>query len=153
MSAPCLKAYARRTILEAARDYSTTTRRTPESTRGACMDAMQGTNTGWWNDLIYTADMLDMASRYRKSIRKAVREYLYEIGQGAGETANPRDDEDRQFSFGDVIAATAERRSWDDYQGRNGATNELEAEALLFGLRFAVEWYAGEVSRDLCPDL
>jgi hypothetical protein len=31
--------------------------------------------------------------------------------------------------------------------------NGDDADATLLGLRFAVEWYAGEVARDLCPDL
>jgi len=31
--------------------------------------------------------------------------------------------------------------------------DRTEPGAALVGLRFAVEWYAGEVAREYCPDL
>ncbi len=43
--------------------------------------------------------------------------------------------------------------SFDDYRGANGIHSERRAEAKLDGLRFAVEWYAGEVAREYCNDI
>lgn len=144
-----LKAYCRRTVLEAARDYANGKRRTKESTESAFRDAMHGTDTGWWNDLIYTAPMLDMASRYRGDIRNAVKEFCSETGASFGDYA----DRNQEFTWGDVIASTAERRTWDDYTGSNGYAKESEAMALHWGLRFAVEYLTGELAREYCPDL
>lgn len=145
-----LKAYVKRTILSAAKEYAhPAKRRNAESTRNAFRDAMNGTDTGWWNDLIYTAPMLDMASRHRADIRAAIREYLAETGESAAE----RPARGENWTWGDIIAATAQRRTWDDYQGDNGKANEDEALALLWALRFAVEWFAGELAREYAPDL
>lgn len=76
-----LKAYVRRTMLAAARDYADGKRRTAKSTRDAFADATRGTDTGWWNDLIYTRPMLDMAHRYRADICKAFMEYSDATGE------------------------------------------------------------------------
>mgnify|MGYP000573668144 CR=1 FL=1 len=43
------KAYVKRTILESAREYAGGNRRTKESTKGAFMDALHGTDSGWWS--------------------------------------------------------------------------------------------------------
>lgn len=145
-----LKAYCRRTILEAAREASPSgKRRTKESTEGAFRDAMHGTDSGWWNDLIYTAPMLDMARYYRNDIREAVCEYLAEVGQ------TPRDfaDRDQEFTFGDVIIASRKGWTWEDYCGENGRDAETNARALLWGLRSAIEYLTGELAREYCPDL
>lgn len=144
-----LKAYCRRTVLESAREYAGGTRRTKESTCNAFRDAMHGTDTGWWNDLIYTAPMLDMASRYRKDIRDAVREFASETGAAFGDVC----DRDGELTWGDIIAATGQRWTWEDYTGSNGRAAETEAMALLWGLRFAVEYITGELAREYCPDL
>lgn len=144
-AAPRLRAYVRRTILKSARDGAyPKKRRTPESTRAAFMDALHGTDTGWWSDLIYTAPMLNMASRYRNEIRAVVREYLEEADVHMSAFC----DRNRTMTYADVIAATAERCTWDDYMGEAGDRGE----ALLFGLRFAVEYLAADVARDYCPE-
>ena len=70
-----LKAYTRRTILTAAKEYAyPKARRTPESTRSALQDATRGTDTGWWSDLIYTAPMLEMAHKYRPRVADELHE-------------------------------------------------------------------------------
>lgn len=142
-----LKAYVRRTILEAAREYSyPAKRRTAEGTRNAFMDAMRGTDTGWWRDLIYTAPMLDMAFRYRTDIASAFIEYMEETG----ERLPVRHDEG--FLEHHAIAACAYPASLADHIGDDGLEGQL-CDARLWGLRFAVEWYAGEMAREYCPDL
>lgn len=111
--------------------------------------AMHGTDTGWWNDLIYTAPMLAMASRYRSDIAAAVRDYLSETGENLGATC----DRGGELTWADVLASTARRATWDDYLGEHGRDKETAAMALLWGLRFAVEYITGNLAREYCPDL
>lgn len=138
-----LKAYVRRTMLAAARDYATGNRRTAESTKAAFQDAMRGTDTGWWNDLIYTAPMLQLAHRYRRDIATALAEYRDATGEPYhrynGESA-------------DAIAFALLRGPYSFEFYRNESEGG-PADLSLLGLRFAVEWYAGEVAREYCPDL
>lgn len=142
-----LKSYVRRTMLKSATEYAyPKTRRTAESTRSAFIDAMRGTDTGWWHDLIYTAPMLEMAHRYRQDIAAALTEYrdatgesfVYRPGYGEPEIVGE-----------EILSALMRRRPWNmaDMQERS------EPGAALTGLRFAVEWYAGELAREYCPDL
>lgn len=143
-----LKAYVRRTLLAAARDYSDTKRRTPESTRSALTDALRGTDTGWWSDLIYTAPMLDMAHRYRRGIALALEAYRDETGEGFVS----RDRPSPEVTAESILTALVRNRAWTFEEYREGPEGR-DAEAALLGLRFAVEWYAGEIARELCPDL
>jgi len=142
-----LKSYVRRTILQAARDYAGGKRRTADSTHAALTDAMRGTDSGWWNDLIYIAPMLDMAHRYRRDIAMAFEEYR----DATGGRYTFRDCSTGTETGADEILSALLRGPFDfeDYRGMNGD----DADATLLGLRFAVEWYAGEVARDLCPDM
>lgn len=145
-----LTAYCRRTVLAAAREYAyPAKRRTPESTKSAFMDAMRGTDTGWWNDLIYTAPMIEMANRYRGDIAAAVRDYLSETGEKLASTC----DRDGELTWADVLAATGRRATWDDYRGENGRDKETAAMALHWGLRFAVEYITGRLASEYAPDL
>lgn len=145
-----LTAYCRRTVLAAAREYARPAkRRTPESTEFAFRDAMRGTDTGWWNDLIYTAPMIDMANRYRGDIAAAVRDYLSETGEKLASTC----DRDGELTWADVLAATGRRATWDDYRGENGRDKETAAMALHWGLRFAVEYITGRLASEYAPDL
>ena len=142
-----LKVYCRRTILDSAKEGAwPAKRRTAASTRTAFMDAMRGTDTGWWHDLIYTAPMLDMAHRYRHDIATAYAEYT----DATGEQLQARAEE---FNQADIYAALLRKYSFADYKGDNGDAKARLAEAKLWGLRFAVEWFAGELARDFCPDL
>lgn len=153
-----LKSYVRRTILEAAREYAghDAKRRTPESTRSAFIDATRGTDTGWWNDLIYTAPMLDMAHRYRRDIAAAVRDYMDNTGEGYGSDIGRPED---HLSLGVLIDATSERITWERYNASQNAPvnrsvrEDVLCDAKLFGLRFAVEHYAQEVASELGVEL
>ena len=145
-----LTAYCRRTVLAAAREYAhPAKRRTPESTRNAFTDAMRGTDTGWWHDLIYTAPMIDMANRYRGDIAAAVRDYLSETGENLASTC----DRVGELTWADVLAATGRRATWEDYRGENGRDKETAAMALHWGLRFAVEYITGNLACEYAPDL
>tara|TARA_R110000868_G_scaffold57940_1_gene178728 strand:- start:823 stop:1260 length:438 start_codon:yes stop_codon:yes gene_type:complete len=142
-----LKSYVRRTMLQSARDYAGGKRRTADSTRAACIDAMRGTDSGWWADLIYTAPMLDMAHNYRRDIATAFAEYRDETG----DRYTFRDSSTGTETDADEILSALLRGPFDfeDYRGMNGD----DADATLLGLRFAVEWYAGQTARDICPDI
>lgn len=146
-----LKAYVRRTILTAAREYAPNGRRTKDSTKAAFADAMYGTSTGWWEDLIYTADMLDMAWRYRSDIAKALAEYTDETGDVYVYRAYGEPDTSGS-AIALAIATGSKAPTFADYHGDNPA-KAARADCMLIGLRFAVEWYAGELAREYCPDL
>lgn len=149
-----LKAYCRRYILEQARAYTGGKRRTKESTESAFKDAMYGTDSGWWNDLIYTAPMLDMAHRYRNDIAAAVRDFCSETGAPLGQACERENDAPKGYAaltYADLLAATAKRYTFEQY--REDSQVGREADAKLFGLRFAVEWYAGELARKYAPEL
>ena len=138
-----LKSYVRRTILAAAKEYAyPKARRTPESTRSALMDATRGTDTGWWTDLIYIAPMLAMAHKYRRDIAAALAEYSDATGE--------------EYAFhpygGETVTAFQIMAALGLCWPRHGGPSDVEVERILLGLRFAVEWYAGEVARELCPD-
>ena len=140
-----LKAYVRRTILNAARDYAwPKSRRTAESTKSACIDAMNGTDTGWWSDLIYTAPMLKMAHKYRRDIATALDEYRDATGEdfAGGRNTGP---------YSAAIIAGALLRG--PYSFEQYSNDCLEADAALLGLRFAVEWYAGEIANEICDGM
>ena len=146
-----LKSYVRKTILSSAREGAwPAKRRTAESTRAAFIDAMQGTDTGWWRDLIWNAPMLAMAHRYRRDIAAALFEYSDGTGENFATMAKPYD---ASFDWHHVWAALS-------YEPKALAaaadTDDLCAklyDAKMFGLRFAVEWYAGELASEYCPDL
>lgn len=144
-----LKAYVRRTMLAAARDYATGNRRTAESTKAAFQDAMRGTDTGWWNDLIYTAPMLQLAHRYRRDIATALAEYRDATGEGFCYRRGQADEMPESYIL-HVIATARRAFTMAEYQDESEGG---PADAMLIGLRFAVEWYAGEVARQYCPDL
>lgn len=143
-----LKAYVKRTILESAREYAGGNRRTKESTKGAFMDALHGTDSGWWSDLIYTADMLKMAHKYRRDIATALDEYRDEIG----ESYTCRVSDDNNISADRIYSALLRGPySFEDYRGESDKA--VRADCAIIGLRFAVEWFAGQLARDYCPDL
>ena len=142
-----LKSYVRRTILAAAKEYAyPKARRTPESTRGALQDATRGTDTGWWSDLIYAAPMLAMAHKHRRDIAEALAEYR--DAAGGSYTYRPGYGEP-DITEGAILSALLKARkpcTLAEYH------DTPEGGAALTGLRFAVEWYAGEIAQELCPD-
>ena len=156
-----LKAYCRRTVLESARNsYSQTGRRTKQGTCLAFADAMRGTDSGWWGDLIYTSPMLDMAHHYRRDISNAIREFLSETGARLGDVC----ESGGALTWADLLDATARRVTHDQlHQSRNvtaheayldyGFDPETVGDAKLFGLRFAVGYLTGDLAREYCPEL
>jgi hypothetical protein len=148
-----LTAYCRRTVLKSAREYLPTGKAWRGEARlvairSAFGDAMRGTETGWWNDLIYTASMLTMASRYRSDIAAAVQDYLSETGEKLGSHC----DRDGELHWSDVMISTRKAANWDDYRGENGTRRETDAMALLWGLRFAVEYITGNLASEYGED-
>lgn len=147
-----LKAYTRRTILAAAKEYAyPKARRTADSTRSALQDATRGTDTGWWSDLIYTAPMLEMAHKYRRDIATALAEYRDAAGEPY-EWRERNSHDDRVIREADILSALLKARRAYTLADYRREDDDGPAERALLGLRFAVEWYAGEIARELCPD-
>lgn len=145
-----LKAYIRRTVLASAAEYAyPRKRRTAESTAAAFRDAANGTDTGWWNDLIYTRDVLDLFNRYRGDVRAAVLDYLDNVG----ECQSLKLDRNGKYTAAEVIAATGRRQTWDQYIGDCGDARAKEAEAAAFGIRFAVEYLLSDVAASVGVEL
>lgn len=143
-----LKAYVRRTILKSATEGAwPKKRRTEESTLAAFRDAAHGTDTGWWNDLIYTQDVVRMASRYRGDIGRMIHAFTEECGTSLDERAERRPVMDA-ITFGEVIVASRAPITMDDYDGTNGFAAKRGAEALCLGLRIAVELLIHDVARE-----
>lgn len=148
-----LKAYVRRTILASATDGAwPKKRRTEESTLAAFRDAAHGTDTGWWSDLIYTQDVVRMASRYRGDIGRTIHALTEECGASPDERAERRHDADA-ITYGEVIVSSRAPITMDDYDGTNGFAAERGAEALCLGLRIAVELLVHDVAREEGVDL
>jgi hypothetical protein len=125
-TAPRLRAYVRRTVLASAREYAyPAKRRTVDSTRSAFRDAMHGTDTGWWSDLIYTRDVLALFNRHRSDVADTIREYLADTGADASQHVKQGDNERRA-----VIAS-----------------------ATCLAISFAVEFLTGEVASEMGVDL
>ena len=147
-----LRAYVRRTMLTAAREYAgwDAKRRTPESTKSACQDYTRGTDTGTWSDLIYTRDVVRMFNTYRADVRSAILDFLSETGVPVSNDVR-RDD---SATFADMLSVTGSRVVWSDRESDWTLDDSPErADVACLAIRFAVEWYADEVARDLCPDL
>lgn len=104
-------------------------------------DALRGTNTGWWCDLIYTAGMLDLHKEHLPAIRQAIAEYEDETGEFLR-------DRDGTYSRHNFHEANSKGWTWQEYQ------QEVipYAECALWCLRFAVEWYAGQIAGELTND-
>lgn len=140
-----LETYVRNTLLEKSREYAGGGRRTPNSTRDACSDALRGTDTGWWNDLIYTSDIIDMFNKHRTSVLRAITDYM-------GETQADFSGTVAGFTYAELIVACTRRVTWTDYAS-DDAARARNAEAACYALRFAVEYLAGQTASELCPDL
>lgn len=106
---------------------------------------MHGTDSGWWHDLIYTKDVLDLFNRYRLDVVRALREYLAETGVDASQAVMRGDD----ITFTDMLAACARRWTWSDYTSPDHSAAQDGAMAATAAIRFAVEYLTGEVANDL----
>jgi hypothetical protein len=146
-----LKAYIRRTVLTSATEGAYPKKRhTKESTHTAFLDASRGTDTGWWNDLIYTRDVLDLFNRYRSDVAATVRDYCSEVGLGLGAPVDSR--ESYGLTFADYLAACSRRQTWDDYTSDN-ELRAKEADAATRAIRFAVEYLTHDVARNCGVEL
>lgn len=134
-----LKAYVRRTILASATEGAyPAKRRTAASTLSAFRDAAHGTDTGWWSDLIWTADVERLAKRYRKDIAKVAYDLVYDLGYGA----------DAPLALGQLslfrIMAACAGQPHDD---------ERRMDALTYGLRVAIDHLVHEVAAEMGVEL
>lgn len=148
-----ITAYARKTVLTSAREYLPSGKAwrgeaRKDAIRAAFRDAMHGTDTGWWNELIYNVDVLQLANFYRSDIAACVRDYLSETG----EKLSSHCDRDRELTWADVLASTGKRATWADYVGENGRDNETRAMAMAWGIRFAVEYVTGNLAHEYEAD-
>lgn len=138
-----LKAYIRRTVLASATEYAyPKKRRTPESTMSAFRDASHGTDTGWWNDLIYTVDRLRLFNRYRLDVLAAIQDYLDQSGQEASAEVK-RDD---KTTFVDLLACCAHRWTWEDYTSDDYTARNNGATAATLAICFAIEYLISDVA-------
>lgn len=146
-----LKAYIRRTVLASATEYAyPAKRRTMESTKSAFIDASNGTDTGWWNDLIYTKDVIAMFNRYRGDCAAAIADYLDATGQNVGDTVT-RDD---KTTFSAMLVACAGKPiTWDDYTAEDNSKRQDNAMAGTLAIRFAVEYLISDVAQECGIDL
>jgi len=142
-----LKAYIRKTVLASATEGAyPAKRRTKESTKAAFVDAAHGTDTGWWNDLIYTSDVLDMFNRYRGDVAAAIADYLDNSGQSPSDFA----DRDGEITFTQILVACAQRKRFTFEMYRN---DDNGAYAAQFAIRFAVEYLLSDVAYECGVEL
>jgi hypothetical protein len=142
-----LKAYIRRTILAAAREYAhPAKRRTKDSTVSAFRDYAHGTDTGCWNDLIYTVDVLNMFNRYRSDVASAIADYLSETGESADSKVVRNDD----VTYADMLIACAKRKRMTFEMYSN---NDKDAYSAQLAIRFACEYLLSEVASDCGVEL
>ena len=149
-----LDSYARREInARAISDYAPSMKPTTarKARAAAARDATYGGATsGWWNVLIYPVDVYRMADRNRRAIAEAVAEYLAEVGQP--EAAKRVGGERDAPTPCDMLAACTLARPFKRWQasatGADDAQDTID-DALAFGLRFAVEWYASAYASEL----
>ena len=144
-----LKAYVLRTIKDAAKGYSGSQK---ERIAGAIKDAAHGTDTGWWNDLIYTADCVRMADRYRKDIGQIAAEIAEHQEEGFAASVGRADRHSRPGelpTLGEIAVASLGRTNLAAYNGDKGPIAERHAEALVTGLRLAVEHLVWVIADDL----
>ena len=88
-----LQVYVKDTIEEALTHY--------DDIDAVIADAAQGVRSGWWNDLIYTADILSLFPRFKKGIAKALAEYADASGESALDIVHVHSD----FTAEDAILA------------------------------------------------
>ena len=70
-----LQVYVKDTIEEALTHY--------DDIDAVIADAAQGVSSGWWNDLIYTADVLSLFPPFKKGIAEALASYADAAGESA----------------------------------------------------------------------
>jgi hypothetical protein len=130
-----------------------------EGLRIAFTDAIMGADTGWWGDLIYTRDVYRMADRSRKAIAEALDGYLETVGEPLRRNrANQTPGAETILTACILAPPFAEwvkpRPLADDgFAPGDWNMHERRADALMFGLKFAVEWYAQELASEMGVEL
>lgn len=96
-------------------------------------DAMRGTNTGWWNDLIYTADILSLFPGFKKGIAKALASYADATGESILDTVHIHND----FTAEDALLALLSTQ-------QEIKENDTLTQAACWLVSFGVEWSTHE---------
>ena len=126
-----LKTYVRDTIDEALPGYD-------GKMENVIGDAMRGTNTGWWNDLIYTADILSLFPSFKKEIVKALASYADATGESVLDTVHIHND----FTAENVMLAMVSTQ-------QEIKENETLTVAACWLVRFGVEYETLEYASEL----
>ena len=101
-------------------------------------DAMQGTSTGWWNDLIYTADILSLFPGFKKGLVKALAEYADATNESVLDTVHIHHD----FTAEDVMLALVSTQ-------QEIKENETLTRAACWLVSFGVEWETNQYPNNL----
>lgn len=105
-------------------------------------DASMGVNSGWWNDLIYTADILSLFPGFRTGIAEALDSYLDATGESPLDTLNMHQ------PFNDVDAIKAMMASPEQIKKSDRLTAAAE-----WLVSFGVEWSTHELASERGIDL
>ena len=120
-----LQTYVRDTINEALASY--------DDIEAVIADASRGTNSGWWNDLIYYDDIIDKFQDFKFGIKIALQDYA----EATGETTLNNDFTSEEIAR--TFFATPEEIKQDD-------TLTMAASWLV---SFGVEWETYQLSNQL----
>jgi hypothetical protein len=164
-----LKQYVKRTILASAKEHEqwarcvrkanmarmyTAKEAKAEGLRMAFLDATRGVDTGWWSDLIYTRDVYQMADKNRKAIAEAMTAFLSETGETSWRAAEGTSSTDiLEACFLALSFKVWENKTSDQMRLEHGSNAEAMCDALMFGLKLAVEWYAQELASEMGVEL
>lgn len=130
-----LKQYVADKIEESRDDYD-------NNLAAILRDASTGINSGWWNDLIYTADILSLFPGFRRGIAEALNSYSDATGESRLDNLHLY----HSFSDGDCITALVASPEQIKESDRLTA-----AASWLVG--FGVEWSTYELACELGIDL
>jgi len=120
-----LKAYVKSTINEALTHY--------DDIDAVIADALEGTNSGWWGDLIYYDDIINKFQDFKYGIKEAMKSYA----EATGETTLNND-----FTTDEIVRtffATTDELKQDDTLKR----------AASWLVSFGVEWETHQFANDL----
>ena len=98
-------------------------------------DALRGTNTGWWNDLIYTADVLSLFPGFKKGIAQALASYADAAGESILDTVHIHND----FTAEDAMLALV---STQDEIKENDTLTRAACWLVSFGVERSTHEYA-----------
>jgi len=96
-------------------------------------DAARGTSTGWWNDLIYTADILSLFPSFKKGIAKALASYADQTGESALDTVHIHNEFTAEHAMLSMVSTPDEIKE-----------NDTLTNAACWLVSFGVEWSTHE---------